>query len=123
MEKLQNLPGAHTQTSGYSEVTETKEFWDSAEERADMPKEKLSPAWKAKAKARAAAAGRKYPNMVDNIWAARNEETAIETKPKLKNKTVKREIYKIQTKSMDPMTESSHGKKFLLSKIKNMVKK
>lgn len=34
---------------------------------------KLSPAQKAKARARARAAGRSYPNMVDNIWAARNE--------------------------------------------------
>ena len=33
---------------------------------------KLSPAQKSKAKARAKAAGRKYPNMVDNIWAAKN---------------------------------------------------
>jgi len=77
MEKLQNLPGAYTQTSGYSEVTETKEFWDSAKERADEPKEKLSPAWKAKAKARAAAAGRKYPNMVDNVWAAQKQESIL----------------------------------------------
>jgi hypothetical protein len=35
---------------------------------------KLSPSAKAKARARAKAAGRPYPNMVDNIWAARNEE-------------------------------------------------
>jgi hypothetical protein len=34
----------------------------------------LSPSAKAKARARAKAAGRPYPNMVDNIWAARNEE-------------------------------------------------
>ena len=32
---------------------------------------KLSPSDKSAAKRRAAAAGRKYPNMVDNIWAAR----------------------------------------------------
>jgi hypothetical protein len=31
----------------------------------------LSPARKAAAKARAKRAGRKYPNMIDNIWAAR----------------------------------------------------
>ncbi len=34
---------------------------------------KLSPSQKAKAKARAKAAGRPYPNMVDNIWAAKEE--------------------------------------------------
>ena len=32
---------------------------------------KLSPADKAAAKRRAKSAGRKYPNMVDNIWAAK----------------------------------------------------
>jgi hypothetical protein len=31
----------------------------------------LSPALKAAAKARADAAGRRYPNLVDNMWAAR----------------------------------------------------
>ena len=36
--------------------------------------EKLSPAWKAKAKARASAAGRSYPNAVDNIWAAKQQK-------------------------------------------------
>jgi hypothetical protein len=32
---------------------------------------KLSPAWRAKARARARAAGRNYPNLIDNMWAAR----------------------------------------------------
>ena len=36
--------------------------------------EKLSPSWKAKAKARASAAGRPYPNAVDNIWAAKQQK-------------------------------------------------
>ena len=58
-------------------MKESKEFWDSAKERADEPKEKLSPAWKSKAKARAAAAGRKYPNMVDNVWAAQQQESIV----------------------------------------------
>jgi len=58
-------------------VDESKEFWDSAKSRADMPHEKLSPAMKAKAKARAAAAGRKYPNMVDNVWAAHKQEAVV----------------------------------------------
>jgi hypothetical protein len=34
----------------------------------------LTPLQKSKAKARAKAAGRPYPNMVDNIWASRNED-------------------------------------------------
>lgn len=32
----------------------------------------LSPGQKAGARARAAAAGRRYPNLVDNMWAARH---------------------------------------------------
>lgn len=40
----------------------------------------LSAAQKAKARARARSAGRPYPNMVDNIWAARNEEVVVEGK-------------------------------------------
>lgn len=40
------------------------------------PKKKskaLSSAKKAAAKARAARAGRKYPNLIDNMWAARKK--------------------------------------------------
>lgn len=49
-----------------------KPVWDKP--NPEKHSEKLSPSQKAKAKARAARAGRPYPNMVDNIWAARNEE-------------------------------------------------
>ena len=60
-----------------TEMNESKEFYADAKKRAkaDTPQEKLSPAWKAKAKARASAAGRKYPNLVDNVWAARMQES------------------------------------------------
>ena len=34
----------------------------------------LTPAQKAAAKARAERAGRRYPNLVDNLWAARHKE-------------------------------------------------
>ena len=74
---LGDLPYAHLPAADYSGMDESKEFWDSAKERADEPKEKLSPAWKAKAKARAASAGRKYPNMVDNVWAAQKQESVV----------------------------------------------
>lgn len=37
---------------------------------------RLSAVMKARAKARAKAAGRPYPNMVDNIWAAKNESVS-----------------------------------------------
>ena len=57
-----------------SDLTE-KEVWDKPNPKQEAGKsEKLSSAGTAKAKARAKAAGRPYPNMVDNIWAARNEE-------------------------------------------------
>ena len=52
-----------------------KAVWDKPNPKAEAGKsKKLSPEQIAKAKARAKAAGRSYPNMVDNIWAARNEE-------------------------------------------------
>jgi hypothetical protein len=63
-----------------TEMNEGKEFYADAKRRAkaDMPQEKLSPAWKSKARARATAAGRKYPNLVDNVWAARMQESVNE---------------------------------------------
>ena len=54
-------------------VPEEAEVWDKP--NPVTKHEKLSPADKARAKARAKAAGRAYPNMVDNIWAARNESS------------------------------------------------
>ncbi len=70
-------PTSYMPTPEYGEMDETKEFYASAEKRAGMSQEKLSPAWKAKAKAKAAAAGREYPNLVDNVWAARKQEATI----------------------------------------------
>jgi hypothetical protein len=40
--------------------------------RAGKPAKKLSAKAKRLARARAAAAGRRYPNLVDNMWAARH---------------------------------------------------
>lgn len=61
-----------------TEMSESKEFYADAKKRAKAgkPQEKLSPSWKAKARARASAAGREYPNLVDNVWAARMQEEA-----------------------------------------------
>lgn len=70
-----DLPYAHVPRSDAGEIEEA--VWDQAKERAKLPKEKLSSASKAKAKARAKAAGRPYPNMVDNIWAARQQENVL----------------------------------------------
>lgn len=51
---------------------EETEVWD--KENPVKDHEKLSPGNKARAKARAKAAGRSYPNMVDNMWAAKLQE-------------------------------------------------
>lgn len=77
--RLNQLPYTHVPKSDVGEVEESVQeaVWDQAKERQNLPKEKLSPASKAKAKARAKAAGRPYPNMVDNIWAARQQESTI----------------------------------------------
>ncbi|MFT3692020.1 MAG: hypothetical protein QM831_02680 [Kofleriaceae bacterium] len=40
---------------------------------AGKPKTKLSPEQVALARARAEAAGRRYPNLVDNMWAAKQK--------------------------------------------------
>lgn len=47
--------------------------WDKPRPKSLGAPQKLSPAKKAKAKAAAKRAGRPYPNMVDNIRAARNK--------------------------------------------------
>jgi hypothetical protein len=47
-------------------------FWDKAEPKGDKPS-KLSPKAKASAKRRAKAAGRPYPNLIDNAAAARKK--------------------------------------------------
>jgi hypothetical protein len=59
----------------HEKLKEDKPVWDKPNPVKDH--KKLSPSDKAKAKARAARAGRKYPNMVDNIWAARNEQAGL----------------------------------------------
>ena len=61
---------------------EEKEVWDEPMPE-DEKEGKLTPTQKAKAEARAKAAGRKYPNMVDNMWAS-NEEFELDEKTKWK---------------------------------------
>ena len=48
-----------------------KAFWD--KENPKKKSKKLTPAQKAQAKARAKAAGRKYPNLVDNAAVAKKK--------------------------------------------------
>jgi hypothetical protein len=48
------------------------EFWDKP--NPNKKSEKLTPEQKAKAKARAAKAGRKYPNLVDSVAVLREKK-------------------------------------------------
>lgn len=50
-----------------------KPVWERPNPKEDSKKKKLSPAAKEKAKAAAKAGGRKYPNLVDNMRAARGK--------------------------------------------------
>lgn len=101
-----------------------KEVWDKPNPKQAAGKsEKLSAAGKAKAKARAKAAGRPYPNMVDNIWAARNEEyTGAEIVSKDKNQSSSRFI---GTKSLSDVykkdTPGQEVKENTISVIKSIV--
>lgn len=56
---------------GYKKGGSVKPVWDKARPKSLGKSKPLSPAQKAKAKATAAAAGRPYPNMIDNIRAAK----------------------------------------------------
>lgn len=69
-----DLPYSHVPKAD-TEGMEEANVWDKPSPVKNH--EKLSPSAKAKAKARAKAAGRPYPNMVDNIWAARNEDVKV----------------------------------------------
>lgn len=53
--------------------TKTKPIWEKARPKSLGKPKKLTPAQKAKAKAAAKKAGRPYPNMVDNMRAARGK--------------------------------------------------
>lgn len=76
-ETLSDLPYAHVPEADYGEVEESvqEEVWNKPSPVKNH--QKLSAGQKAKAKARAKSAGRPYPNMVDNIWAARQESTLL----------------------------------------------
>lgn len=69
---ISDLPYAHVPKADYGEVEEqAKKVWEKPSPvKKSTP---LTPQQKAKAKAAARSAGRPYPNMVDNIRAARNE--------------------------------------------------
>lgn len=70
-----DIPYTHVPAADVGEVEEETQVWDKPSPVKNS--KKLSPGQKAKAKARAKAAGRPYPNMVDNIWAARQESKIV----------------------------------------------
>ena len=51
-------------------MAKSKPVWDKPRPKDLGKSKKLTPSQKAKAKARAKANNRKYPNMIDNMWAA-----------------------------------------------------
>jgi hypothetical protein len=51
-------------------MAKKKQVWDKKRPKSLGKSKKLTAAQKSKAKARAKKAGRKYPNLVDNMWAA-----------------------------------------------------
>lgn len=72
---IASIPYAHIPASDFGEVEEETQVWDKPSPVKNS--KKLSSDQKAKAKSRAKAAGRPYPNMVDNIWAARQESKVL----------------------------------------------
>lgn len=52
------------------------EVWDTKNPKPKSERKSLTPAQKSSAKARAKAAGRPYPNLVDNMAAARGKAIA-----------------------------------------------
>lgn len=74
---IADLPYAHVPKSDVGEVEESVQeaVWDNPPP--SKGGNKLSSGAKAKAKARAKAAGRPYPNLVDNMWAAKNENIRV----------------------------------------------
>lgn len=54
-------------------IVDMKQVWDKPRPKGLGKPKALSPEQKAKAKAAAKKAGRKYPNLVDNMRAARNK--------------------------------------------------
>ena len=71
------MPGARRKArrdnTDFTQYAEGGEVWSKPRPEGLGAPKKLSPAKKAKAKAAAKAAGRPYPNMIDNIRAARGK--------------------------------------------------
>lgn len=74
---IADLPYAHVPRADFGEVEESvsEAVWDNPSPNKNS--KPLSSGEKAKAKARAKAAGRPYPNLVDNMWAAKQESSVL----------------------------------------------
>ena len=72
------MPGAKTKArrddTDFTQFKKGGEVWDKQRPKSLGAPKKLSPAKKASAKAMAKAAGRPYPNMMDNIRAAKGSK-------------------------------------------------
>ena len=64
---------ARRDETDFTQYADGGEVWDKARPEGLGKPKKLSPGKKAKAKAMAKAAGRPYPNLVDNMRAARSK--------------------------------------------------
>lgn len=64
---------ARRDDTDFTQYAEGGEVWDKKRPKSLGAPKALSPAKKAKAKAMAKAGGRPYPNMIDNIRAARSK--------------------------------------------------
>lgn len=79
-------------------MAKSKPVWDKPRPKGLGKSKKLTPAQKAKAKARAKANNRKYPNMIDNMWAASRQAIRIFLVPNADNiSNVKTVSYTVQT--------------------------
>lgn len=71
------MPGpkrkARRDNTDFTEYAEGGEVWDKARPKGLGKPQKLSPAKKASAKAAAKRAGRPYPNLIDNMRAAKGK--------------------------------------------------
>ena len=64
---------ARRDDTDFTQYAEGGEVWDKERPKNLGPSKKLAPSAKAAAKAKAKAAGRPYPNLVDNMRAARGK--------------------------------------------------
>ena len=72
MPKVNNKKYPYTK-EGIKKAKEAKEVWEKKRPKSLGKPKKLTPTKKAQAKAMAKKAGRKYPNLVDNMRAAKKK--------------------------------------------------